>query len=474
MKILDVRLEEITLENFKNVRYGKISLDMKKSNTQSDIVGVYGQNGSGKTALIEALSLLKILLCGKQMNKKFVEFISKEDKQAVLTFIFCVIDRNTNIETKVKYNVCIGKVEDFQDGNISGIVSDDLNVSYIPAVIRETLSIQIIESGVIKQKMMPYIDTESISVPFTPLSRYKELINQDKSINDNLMLSKKIAMLSSRAFIFSRELINTFRRNYTNSDFMKIYESLIYYGNFRLFIYGTNNAAMLNLDILPLPFNLKTGSSKVNGNIAIPINGNGLIPETAYDLAVKLIDNMNIVLKEIVPNLTISIGKLGEELSENSEKLFKVQLFSNKNSQPIPLSYESEGIKKIFSILQLLINVYNRYSFTVAIDELDSGIFEYLLGELLSIISNKGKGQLIFTSHNLRPLETLDKSCIVFTSTNSFNRYVRPTYIKATNNLRDYYYRDIALGEQTEEVYDMTNNADIAFAFREAGEFCGS
>lgn len=35
----------------------------------------------------------------------------------------------------------------------------------------------------------------------------------------------------------------------------------------------------------------------------------------------------------------------------------------------------------------------------------NGGIFEYLLGELLNIISEKGKGQLIFTSHNLRPLE---------------------------------------------------------------------
>lgn len=57
------------------------------------------------------------------------------------------------------------------------------------------------------------------------------------------------------------------------------------------------------------------------------------------------------------------------------------------------------------SILQLLIVVYNHPSVTVAVDELDGGVFEYLLGELLNIISEKGKGQLIFTSHNLRPLD---------------------------------------------------------------------
>ena len=89
---------------------------------------------------------------------------------------------------------------------------------------------------------------------------------------------------------------------------------------------------------------------------------------------------------------------------------------------------------------------------------------------MLRIISEKGKGQLIFTSHNLRPLETLDKGFIAFTTTNPLNRYIRMNNIKSSNNLRDFYFRDIVLGEQSEEVYDSTNNAEIAMAFRKAGE----
>lgn len=50
----------------------------------------------------------------------------------------------------------------------------------------------------------------------------------------------------------------------------------------------------------------------------------------------------------------------------------------------------------------------------LVIDELDSGVFEYLLGELLSVFSDGGKGQLIFTSHNLRALEMLNKQSIYF------------------------------------------------------------
>ena len=159
---------------------------------------------------------------------------------------------------------------------------------------------------------------------------------------------------------------------------------------------------------------------------------------------------------------------------ENGKVGNRIQLMSLKNNKEIPLQYESEGIKKIISILQLLIVVYNQSSITVAIDELDAGVFEYLLGEILRIISEKGKGQLIFTSHNLRPLETIDRGFIAFTTTNPLNRYIRMSNVKDNNNLRDFYYRDIVLGEQSEEVYDTTNNSEIALAFREAGELIGS
>lgn len=63
---------------------------------------------------------------------------------------------------------------------------------------------------------------------------------------------------------------------------------------------------------------------------------------------------------------------------------------------------------------------------------------------------------------------------MAFTTTNPDNRYIRFTNVRDTNNLRDFYFRDIVLGEQNEEVYEATNNYEIALAFREAGEVCGS
>ena len=135
----------------------------------------------------------------------------------------------------------------------------------------------------------------------------------------------------------------------------------------------------------------------------------------------------------------------------------------------VSLRYESEGIKRIISILGVLIAGYNQPSVCLAIDELDSGIFEYLLGEILEVLSSEIKGQLIFTSHNLRILEKIDKKNIVFSTTNPENRYIRFKYIKPNNNLRDMYLRELIIEEQAEQLYKETKQSDIKRAFYRAG-----
>ena len=84
-------------------------------------------------------------------------------------------------------------------------------------------------------------------------------------------------------------------------------------------------------------------------------------------------------------------------------------------------------------------------------------------------MQHSGLGQLIFTSHNLRPLEMLDSSSILFTTTNPENRYVRASKIKPSNNLRLRYFHDITLGTNGEELYQETNSIEIAHAMRKVG-----
>jgi len=463
-----VRLESITIENFKNVTQGTLDFENKRKEYKASVLGLYGQNGSGKTALIDAIRLLKFALCGKVIPKKYADYINIDAEYATLRYEFAV--RYAEVVYNAWYQFSLRKV---QDENVVS-VDDGANINTVTKVeiSEEVLSISY-ETKTDKMRKAPLIDTRTDEL-FSPKAKMQELIGDDKEKYMDLLVTKRLTKVTSRSFIFSKELINQYRKNCRNELYMKVIEGLYNYGHRELFVIDVESIGLISLNTLPLAFKYKHGVSETYGSLLLSLNGATLIQEDMYGIVENVIENMNIVLEQLVPGLRIGVVDLGSTMTKEGKIAKQIQLVSLKNNKQIPFCYESEGIKKIVSVLQLLIVVYNHPSVTVAIDELDGGVFEYLLGELLNIISEKGKGQLIFTSHNLRPLETIDKGFIAFTTTNPKMRYIRLTNVKGTNNLRDFYYRDIVLGEQSEQVYNPTNKFEIALAFREAGEAFGS
>ncbi len=155
------------------------------------------------------------------------------------------------------------------------------------------------------------------------------------------------------------------------------------------------------------------------------------MPESLYQTLVDVINQTNEVLSTIIPDLKIDIQKITEQMLDNGERGVQFEFLSNRAGRILPLRTESEGILKIIAILSALIAVYNKPNACIVIDELDSGVFEYLLGELLKIIEQTGQGQLFFTSHNLRILEVLSTKNLWFTTSNEHNRYIQLTGVKA-------------------------------------------
>ena len=74
-----VRLESMTIEGIKNVEHGELSFDELskiKNNNLNDlhsVLGIYGQNGSGKTAALEAAKILKDIL-SELIDTRLVRF----------------------------------------------------------------------------------------------------------------------------------------------------------------------------------------------------------------------------------------------------------------------------------------------------------------------------------------------------------------------------------------------------------------
>ena len=478
-----VRITNVAIKNFKNVNFGELSFVNNRKNFKASILGLYGQNGSGKTALIDALELLKYALCAMEVPDKFADFINVDSDSAEISYSFDITLNETIYP--VVYRLALGREIVQVDGNAELFIEEESK--YKVKILNEEFHCQTrTPDG--KLRMGKMIDTMSTATVFVPVSKYEILVGRSKETSTDLLVSKKLSQKTAKTFVFSKDLLNAVRSNAANqnagdekkteaSHYLTLLEALVEFGNIELFVINTANAGLISLNTQPLIFKIRSKENEAKGTlgtIALLIDKPSMIPEDMYHVTETVIGNMNIVLEKIIPGLTIAVKDLGNQTMPNGMIGKRIELVSRKNSREIPLKYESEGIKKIVSILQLLVVVYNQESITVAIDELDSGVFEYLLGEILRIISEKGKGQLIFTSHNLRPLETIDRGFVAFTTTNPDKRYIRLANVKENHNLRDFYYRDIMLGEQDEAVYDLTNNAEIALAFREAGESIGS
>ena len=286
----------------------------------------------------------------------------------------------------------------------------------------------------------------------------------------DLKVAKELAKKDETSFIFFNEMDHVYKGNEAFNEFDDIIMEIKQYVRMNLFVIKNSRLGMINANlIIPFCFRLSDSERIEGGDLAIALSEPTTVPERVLSTVKNVIENLNIVLKEIIIELTIEIKEYGEELDDNGDPVIKIELLAERGEIKILLRYESDGIKKIISILSAMIVMYNKPGICLAVDELDASIFEYLLGEILEIIQDRAKGHLVFTSHNLRPLEKLNKESLIFTTTNSQNRYIRFTNVKETNNLRSFYYRGIKLGGQDEEVYERTNEYKIARAFRAAG-----
>lgn len=473
------RLQKIRIENLKNVSCGNIRFVCNTHSDifrkEADILGVYGQNGSGKTTLMFAIDLLKQLLCGKSVWQDMPKFIK-------IGSAYAKVDYDISLESEkygnylVNYSVMF-KIKDNEKKQMDlEVLDDEKQFTESQAyVAEEKLQFKRIngEKGNRFNSIIEYrYDSENEAI-FGPEVRYKEFTGNDKKLVDELRYLKSAVYKGGSSFIFAIRRVDNIRENQGFSDeLLYIMDSIQMFGVAKLFVLSNVQASIVNANIvLPMSFcwleedrkNLKT----MNMNIRLTDETN--IPQAAYDLIANRFKVIDKVITKIIPNMSLKVANRGMRVDEKGQPSVIIELISVRNGDDISLRYESDGIKKLVYILYSLIEMYNDASVTVAIDELDSGVFEYLLGEILTVLQESAKGQLVFTSHNLRALEVLDKKSVMFSTTNEENRYIRFKNVKGTNNLRDMYYQDILLGGQDECIYEPTSQSSIRRALRSAG-----
>jgi hypothetical protein len=458
--MVNVKIREIKLTNFKNIKRGDLKFPKVSNSSARDILGIYGQNGSGKTAVIDAMELVRTLMKGEELPKDVKHYITFNQDYAQIEVCFDI-----SCETNryfVDYELIIKK--------------HDENCFIESEQIKYKKNIE----GEMTRKNTLFKYFRSKNSPLTPKSKVEDLgrYSLDGTSNKiNIIVINQLIREKQASYLFNSlfgEMLEKSKEKF--KDEFNILSALSEYAHINLFIISSKNSGAIELKFfIPVNFRIKENNSIFKGEIALLLDKPTFLDDRQLKVVEKIIQHMNIVMKKIIPEMKIEVLNLGKEVVEKKEVdneeliLNKIELVSNRAGVKIPLKYESHGILKILSIINVLINVYNEDDMTLLVDELDAGIFEYLLGELLDVFCTGAKGQLLFTSHNLRVLETIPKSNLIFTTTNPEKRYIKLTSVKNNNNLRDLYIRTIVLGGQNEGLYQETDKVEIGKAFRKIG-----
>ena len=449
MKNLVVKIDSIKMVNFKNIIKSEISFSYKDEILNT--VGIYGQNGSGKTAVIEAMNLLKHLLMDIPFQKDLYYFINVHYNEMLLDYKLRF--KKEKNEYIIKYSIKFEKSLKFNtERNIEENVA---------AITKERIDIYNLA-----EELIAYLELKKDNKKIICSYEDKSISENDNIIsNDIAIATAHVSDQLSKSMLFQQ----LFRNNVKKSTLIKnVLNGLSFYAVTNLFVIGMKETSLISV-IDNLPLTIRTSSRKydiASGTIPLSLFESSKVPNDILETIAPELEHINIVMEKLVPGIKIGYKKLGEELDKNGNPASIIQLVSEIGESQIPLKYESEGVKKIIALCSVLIEMYNNESVCLVVDELDSGIFEYLLGELVRILYDGAKGQLIFTSHNLRLLEMLPKQCIVFSTINPRKRFIKMANVKPNHNLRDFYYRTILLGGQKEELYDETDEYEIERALK--------
>lgn len=576
-----VRLHRIHMKNFRNIEDSSITFpDTKLSDViegNPSILGIYGQNGSGKTSVIMALGLLKNLLSGNQITKRYESCIRYGCDRATLTFDFCITrhykDDNTT-DVGVFYSTVLdnSRMEvSYQVDITTDIRKREKNDETIVQIENEQLFIKCIDAdnNVVFPKQV-FVDTSESACTgkmqaFGNKTKFKLLTSDDEDLQMELFKSKAVSKADSESFLFSYDFITMLYDKYNEevemqkeffnrisdvyAEFFKVMQlpeseqdnypvdefldkvrdamregndifslgitgseidsanddelldlflkllnnpaykdsgikgyffaalgNLILFAEDKLHVVDTFSMGIINVNsILPLYLKVKkhnklsdcyeSSYQKIDLNMDEPTP----IDDDSFASVDASIKSLSSVLETIIPGLHLELKDYGVRIENDGSKKRIIDVIACRDDVSIPIKFESDGIRRLISILSPMVGAYNDPSITLAVDEIDSGIFEFLLGEVIQIMSSSCKGQLIFTSHNLRPLEVLPSKFLAFTTINAKNRYTSIA-ARGNSNLRDTYFRSIVLGTKADDVYRSTDPFDIEQAFILAGE----
>lgn len=378
--------KEIELNFYKQTIPKEFTLD------NSNIKAIYGENGAGKSAIIHAMDIYKTI-CSK---KNYLQ-----DTQTIQILTELINKKLNRFEIEVTFLIHI---------------SDELLMK-----LKHCIHIELAKDGTF------YIAYESLKeVKSRKEEILLEIVNGEikkdtKSLqNDNLIdISKNLLKDQSLIAIWLADMrINN--RGLDNS--LEVYGEISIALYFVVYFVGSLVIHIIDKDIhdsyeenyifkgISTLGKLEwTKSEEIDMNQAVDLKRYHLINAYAdvvqkeklqsYEQKIKRLTNFMKLLKSDLQDIVI-------EKKENGSSYICEKYFVYDGYR-INIEFESAGIKKMVTLFDALEAFVNGK--IVFIDELDANIHDVILLKMLAYFIQFGKGQLCFTTHNLGPMEILQK-----------------------------------------------------------------
>ncbi len=377
-----------------------IHLDFYKKTINKDfnpekykIKAIYGENGSGKTAIITAVKLLRTLILNKsyladnETQKSLVEIINKRTRKG---YIACEVYVDIEDYKQILYYSIAFAIK--EDGRVY-ITEEKLKQkngnysknAYIPVFeTKDGVLIRFSNDNAfdfVKQKTMNLLDKQSLSACLFAMKDFMEFVR----VKEVFLTIFVLQLFAGSVFVcIDRADIHTNPPFSTEKAWI-----------------GEDAPDMLEREMRKqMQWEMLQGAER-----------NVLVPKVFYDIYKERITRLKMFIQIFKPELVdIEIEK------KDYNQFYQCNFKMVYEDYTLDREFESRGIKKLMGLFDYLDGANNGY--IIFIDELDSNINDVYLDKIIEFFKLYGNGQLCFTSHNLSPMSVLkgNKNAITFIS----------------------------------------------------------
>lgn len=352
------------------------------------VKAIYGTNGTGKSSIIHGLSLYRhsvtdpeyLLIESRNGNLK--EIINQNTKKAYIDVYFA--ENMNSAPPLIVHHYIEYKLDDNNSVYVSKEIASLVKNNRWGDINNETPIYEVTEGEItyFNEKMEP-VKEEIVQRTLNLLKRTSLsplLFSADlhKKINDND--GKLYYLAANRIFAYSIFLM-------VYIDEKDVHKMSLQKANYIL-----EKTKALSLEKLPARYEFA---------IDYEIDDIDMNQLEEYKKEVKKIEKFLKIFKPQLDSIEIDPSPIG-----NKYRCKKILVY--KNGTRISSEYESNGIKKLMKLFPYLNAVESLGP--VFIDEFDSNIHDVYLCKLIEYFIDYTKGQFVFTTHNLGPMEVLDNS----------------------------------------------------------------